>query len=273
MKNTPNFKVIVNKNVDSSNVNVPSIYKYNNTITKKLKLLNTIKARKQAYNWEQLNFPVFTYKKLNKTLKAQINNIFLILEHINNLQNNITEIQQKIHTAGLSLNLFINNSFYFTQEFDYMHHFVIIRNDKIEIHDNVELDTALVQNEIRFLHYEEDELFNLIPVSEPAMPINDLQQQIFCDLFNKYLECNDYIDVLNDDYERAFEVYEHLLTSLKLELPNVVITNLTTEDKPEIFNDLEHDIISLNKNSSIEIYYVNKEFQEEFIDFLMADQN
>lgn len=269
MKNNPHFKIIVNKNNNNDN-NVPSIYKYNSVVKKKPKILNTIKARKGLYDWSSLSFPVFTYKKLNKILKIEINNIFLILEHINNLQNALLETQQKMHSAGLALNMFINNAFNLNVEFNYQYQFIIIRNDKLEIHDNVELDTALVQNEINFLHYEEDELLNLIPIDENAIDITYSQQKLFDELFFKYVQCNEYIDILNEDYERAFEVYEHLLFSLKLELPNVPIINLTTDNKSETFNDTIHDIISLNKNSSIEIYYVYKENQEEFMNFLMT---
>lgn len=271
MKGNPHFRVITNKNVNVDNV--PSIYKYNNIITKKPKILNTIKARKESYDWNLIDFPVFTYKKLNKTLKTEIHNIFLILEHINNLQDNIIEAQQKIHTAGLTLNMFINNSFDLQRIFNYQHQFIIIRNNKLEIHDNVELDTALVQNEIRFLHLEDDELFSLIPVPENSPYISELQQKSFNELFNKYIQCNEYIDILDEDYEHAFEIYEHLLTTLKIELANVKAINLTTDHDPESFNDINHDVVSLNKNSSMEIYYVNKENQEEFVDFLMAEKN
>ena len=264
--NTPKFKVITNS---TKKDNIPNIYKYNNVIHKKSKVINNIKARKQLYNWHLLDFPVFTYKKLTDTLRIQLNNIYLILEHINNLQANINEIQQKIHTAGLSINLFINNSFNITKIFDYQQQFVIIRNNKLEIHNNVELDTALVQNEIQFLHLEDYELFQLIPTDQNAVNITNKQIQLFNELSNKYNEYIEYENILNTDYDSAFMVYEHLLEALQDELPNIPIINLTTKDENEIFDSEIHDLISLNKNSFIEIFYVNKQNQNILTEFLM----
>ena len=75
------------------------------------------------------------------------------------------------------------------------------------------------------------------------------------------------------DYDSAFEVYEHLLDTLRLELPQVSIINLTTKDTIESFDTDIHDLVSLNKNETIEIFYVNKQFQNELTDFLMSPNN
>lgn len=262
----PKFKVITNTSPIEDNT--PNIYKYNNVIHKKLKNINGIKARKQLYNWNLLDFPVFTYKKITPNLQIELNNIYLIFEHINNLQVNIDNNQRKLYNAGLAINIFINNSFNATESFNYQQQFIIIRNGKLEIHSNIELDTALVQNEIQFLHYDESELLQLIKPNINTFTITRQQQILFDQLSDKYIEYVQYDDILNTDYDSAFEVYERLLISIQNELINVPIINLTTNDKIEIFDEDIHDLVSLNQNSSIEIFYVNKEFQNELMNFL-----
>ena len=265
MDRPTNFKVITNTTIKDNRFN---IYKYNTVEHKKPKLINSIKTRKSLYNWSIINFPVFTYKELTTDLKIELNNIYLILEHMNKLQNILDELQRNIHAAGLSINIFINNLFNLPFQFHYLEHFVILRNHKLEIHNNNELDTALVQNEIQLLHYEDNELLKLIPAKDDAIYITNKQIKLYNQLYNKYNEYLNYNIQLSADYESACDTYEYLLESLQLNLPNISTINLTTTNKNEKFNINKHDLLLTNQNATINFFYVKKQYSKALIKFL-----
>lgn len=260
-----NFKVITNTTTKD---NILNIYKYNDIQHKTPRIITNTKSKKSTYNWSALKFPVFTYKQVTEELKITLNNIYLISEHINKLQNILDELDKKINTAGLSMNVFINNSFNIPFTFNYIQHFIITRNHKIEIHANIELDTALVQNEVQLLHLEEDELLQLVPESTNSYYITDKQLQTFNKLYNQYIEYIDYHNMLEIDHESACNTYEYLLESLQINLPNIPTINLTTKNKNETFNIDKHDLLLINQNATIGFFYVKKQYSKTLMQFL-----
>lgn len=262
-----NFKVITNATTKD---NILNIYKYNDIQHKTPKIINNTKSKKSIYNWSALKFPVFSYKQVTEELKITLNNIYLISEHINKLQNILDKLDKKINTAGLSMNIFINNSFDLPFIFDYIQHFVMIRNHKLEIHANIELDTALVQNELQLLHLEEDELLQLVPENINSYYITDKKLQIFNKLYNQYIEYIDYHNMLSIDHESACHTYEYLLESLQMNLPNIPTMNLTTKNRNETFNINKHDLLLINQNATIGFFYVKKQYSKTLMQFLTA---
>lgn len=269
-KITPNFKVINNTNYDVNNT-IPLIYRNNNKINSSIQTFKSntlyLKTTNKGY-WKRIHYPIFSYKKLNTILKIEINNLKLILDHIDNLQQNISITQDQIDKYGTKLNIFINNTFKIKPAFNFLHNFIIIRNSSIEIHPMANLDTALVQNELQLAQYDEfDDLMSLVPINNPQSATS--QQINTCiTLYNEYNNQNENLNCLTDDYERATDIYNHLIDTLKVELQQVPIINLTTNDKLEIFNEDVHDIVCVKDDDRIDIYYMNKKYKNKFIQFI-----
>jgi len=260
-----NFKVITNTTTKD---NILNIYKYNDIQYKTPKIINNTKSKKSIYNWSTVQFPVFTYKHITEDLKITLNNIYLILEHINKLQDILNQLDKKISIAGTSMNIFINNSFDLQNAFNYSQQFIIIRNHKLEIHNNIELDTALVQNEIQLLHLEDDELLQLVPKNTNSYSITNKQLKTFNQLYNQYIEYIDNYNMVSFDHESACNTYEYLLESLQANLPNIQTINLTTNNKNETFNINKHDLLLVNQNANIGFFYVKKQYSKKLQQFL-----
>ena len=269
-KFAPKFKVINNTNYDSENT-IPLIYRNNNKINTSLQNFknNTLYLKTaNKFYWKRINYPIYSYKKLNNILKIEINNIKLILDHIDNLQKNINNTQEQINRYGMKLNIFINNTFNISPAFNFLNNFIIIRNSSIEIHPMADLDTALVQNELQLLQYEEmDDLISLVPINN-SLSATKQQINTCVELYNEYNNQNENLACLTEDYERATDIYNHLINTLKIELQQVPIINLTTNNKIEIFNEEIHDIVCIKDDERIDIYYMKKNYKNKFIQFI-----
>lgn len=256
------FKVIKNSEFKSNDI--PPIYREDFPVGKKKVATSLTKT----FQWKQLKYPVFSYKKLNKILRIEINNLNLILQHIENLQVNMHITKQHVTSRGMQLNIFINNTFNIKPKFDYLKHFIIIRDSQLELHDMAELDTALVQSEIQFLHYEDlEDLILLVPPSKRSFPVTESQINTCMELYNAYLNQNENLNYLTEDLDKAVEVYDHLIDILKEEMQKISIINLTT-GQVEIFDDEIHDIICIRNNDNLAMFYTKKENKDEFIQFI-----
>ena len=187
---------------------------------------------------------------------------------MNMLQSNIEDTRDKLTNTGLELSMFINNSFNPTPKFNYTKHFIILRDTNIEIHDNIELDVALVKNELMFYRFEDmEDLINLIdpPSKNRILSATKKQLNICNNIYTKYGNHNENLEMLNDDYEHALDIYNHLSEVIKLELTKVKSINLSTSDTPEKFNNEVHELLAIQNGDKLEIVFTYKKDTQQFI--------
>lgn len=264
------FKVITNKNYVPNNFNIA----FNKTIkpdktiksTKALKKKKTL-TDKIAAN-KKIDYPVFSYTKLTRILQKKLNNMNLILNHMDNLHENIESIGKQIQSCGTKLNLFINNTFKIKPKFNYNKHFIIIKDNILEFHDLVDLDTALVQNEILMLHYEDtEEIMQLVPKNKKRINANETQIRTCNNLYNAFIVQNENFNYLTENFDSATELYNYLIDSVKEEFNKVNITNITG-DEVDLYSEISHDIIWAQDNDELNVFYVRKEDKDKFLQLL-----
>ena len=261
----PNLKVLINRDYSRKDIFTPPIYQR----AQEYKLeLSPEMSRFHLYDWKELNFPVFTYKRSNNVLKTEVNNISLMFKHISMLQSNIDDTKDKLTNTGLELSMFINNSFNPTPKFNYTKHFIILRDTNIEIHDNIELDVALVKNELMFYRFEDmEDLINLIdpPPSNRILSATKKQLSICNNIYTKYGNHSESLELLNEDYEHALDIYNHLSEVIKSELAKVKIINLSTSHIPECFDPEMHELVAVQNGDKLEVFFVHNENAEIFV--------
>ena len=236
---------------------------------------NTNKPMRKIPNlcdWSSIEYPIFSYQKENKSLKNEINNISKIFNSISALVEKKEEINTTLSEIGCRLNFTINNLFHCYPKFNYKKHFLKISCSSLEIHDNYELDNAIIKSELEMIPIEDqDELFDIIPPGNRVYKANKEKLKICEDLskeYNiKYAEfeiCVERIDVLTN-------LYNQLLETIKYELCDLPIINITRGEL-ETFDDNLHDIITIKTNDKIELFYTRKENRDDFLDTIFKEQ-
>ena len=157
-------------------------------------------------------------------------------------------------------------------KFDFRKHFIITRDHCIEIHNNFEIDDAIIKNETSFLRYDElEEIYALLPVKR-AYKYSKSQIRLCDKLANEYHSyCNNF-EILTDDFETATSLYNELLDSVKEDLNNISIIDLTSDQKPEIYDEEIHDIVAVRNENELEIFYTRKENKDNFLEAVMLSE-